>query len=142
MKQDEQETAPTISVADGPPQLGICVDAAREKKGEEIVVLDLRGLSDVTDFFVICHGSSDRQVSAIAKNIEGRLRVELDLKPAHIEGLRAADWVLLDYIDFVVHVFVDEKRAFYRLERLWGDAASLELPGAPAPAAAAPAPGA
>jgi len=89
-------------------------------------VLDLRGLSDVTDFFIICHGSSDRQVLAIADGIEDALARNLKRR-ANIEGRRRAQWILLDYFDFVVHVFVEEKREFYRLERLWGDAPQLEL---------------
>jgi len=91
-------------------------------------VLDLRGLSDFTDHFVICHGSSNRQVLAIAEAIEERLSEELDLEPDHVEGRRQGEWVLLDYIDFVVHVFVKEKRSFYALERLWGDAPRVEQP--------------
>jgi nicotinate (nicotinamide) nucleotide adenylyltransferase/ribosome silencing factor RsfS/YbeB/iojap len=106
----------------------LCVDAARDIKAEDVVALDLRGLSDVTDTFVICHGTSGRQVTAIAENIETRLRKELRRKPAHIEGLRQGEWVLMDYIDFVVHVFLEEKRSFYCLERLWGDAPSLPIP--------------
>jgi len=90
-------------------------------------VLDLRGLSDVTDFFIICHGSSDRQVLAIADGIEDALARNLKRRAANIEGRRRAQWILLDYFDFVVHVFVEEKREFYRLERLWGDAPQLEL---------------
>ncbi len=104
------------------------MDAARDLKAEDIVALDLRGLSDVTDTFVICHGTSNRQVAAIAENIERRLRSEAGRKPTHIEGLPRSEWVLLDYIDFVVHVFVHEKREFYRLDRLWGDAPALPLP--------------
>jgi ribosome-associated protein len=92
-------------------------------------VLDLRGVSDVTDYFLICHGTSDRQVLAIADAIEKTLREELNLRPSHVEGRRTADWVLLDYMDFVVHVFREDRREFYRLERLWGDARTLELPG-------------
>jgi len=92
------------------------------------VIVDLRGLSDVTDFFVICHGTSDRQVAAIADTIEERLRRELGLRPSHVEGRREAEWILMDYIDFVVHVFVEDKRSFYRIERLWGDAPRLPLP--------------
>jgi ribosome-associated protein len=91
------------------------------------VILDLRGRSDVTDFFLICHGNSDRQVLAIVDNIEERLRVDLGLRPSHVEGRRTADWVLMDYIDFLVHVFRDDRRQFYRLERLWGDAPSLDV---------------
>jgi ribosome-associated protein len=92
-----------------------------------VVVLDLRGLSDVTDFFIVCHGSSDRHVLAVTESIEGRLRRELGIRPAHVEGRNLGDWVLLDFIDFVAHVFVTEKRDFYRLERLWGDAPRFEF---------------
>jgi ribosome-associated protein len=113
-----------------PPEIAECVEAALDKKAEDLVVLDLRGLSDVTDFFIICHGTSDRQVLAITESIEARLQRTLDLAPSSVEGRRRAEWVLLDYIDFVVHVFVAERREFYRLERLWGDAPRLELPAA------------
>ena len=105
-----------------------CIDAARDRKAEQIVALDLRGISDVTDVFVVCHGTSERQVAAIAERIEERLRVDHKRKPAHVEGRRHAEWVLMDYIDFVVHIFHEEKREFYRIERLWGDAPMIELP--------------
>jgi ribosome-associated protein len=112
-----------------------CVEAARGKKAEDVLVLDLRGLSDFTDYFVICHGSSDRQVLAIAEAVEERLSEELGVKAGHVEGRRTGDWILLDYIDFVVHVFHRDKRAFYALERLWGDAPQIDV----AAEAAAPA---
>ena len=98
-------------------------------------MLDLRGLSDFTDYFVICHGSSDRQVLAIAEAVEERLGNELGVKAGHVEGRRTGDWILLDYIDFVVHVFTGEKRAFYALERLWGDAPQVEIATEAAPVA-------
>jgi ribosome-associated protein len=110
------------------PELAACIEAARDKKAEDLILLDLKGLSDVTDHFVICHGTSDRQASAIADGIEETLRRTYRLKPSHVEGRRASDWILMDYIDFVVHIFVEEKRAFYRLESLWGDAPRVELP--------------
>jgi ribosome-associated protein len=94
-----------------------------------VLVLDLRGLCQFTDYFVICHGSSSRQASAIADAIEERLFEEGRRKPKHVEGRRVADWILLDFIDVVVHVFVDEKREFYGLERLWGDAPRVALAG-------------
>jgi len=103
------------------------VEAALNLNAEDPVVLDLRGLSDVTDYFLICHGNSDRQVVAIVESIEERLRTELELRPSHIEGRRAGDWVLMDYVDVLVHVFRDDRRQFYRLEHLWGDAPSLDL---------------
>jgi len=90
-------------------------------------VLDLRGRSDVTDYFLICHANSDRQVLAIVDGIEERLARDLDRRPSHVEGRRAAQWVLMDYVDFIVHVFRDERRQFYRLERLWGDAPAVDL---------------
>jgi ribosome-associated protein len=115
------------------PELAECVEAARDRKAEDIVILDLRGLSDVTDHFFICQGTSDRQVLAIADSIEERLFKNRSLKPSHVEGRRISDWILMDYIDFVVHIFVAEKRAFYRLERLWGDAPLVDVPEAGPP---------
>ena len=104
------------------------MNAASEKKAEDLCILDLKGLSDVTDHFVICHGSSDRQVVAIADAIEDELRRSCRRKPKHVEGRTQGEWILMDYIDFVVHVFVGNKREFYRLERLWDDAPRLPLP--------------
>ena len=103
------------------------MEAALDKQAGDPVVLDLRGLSDVTDYFLICHGSSDRQVLAIVDSIEERLRRDFKRRPSHIEGRRPADWVLMDFIDFVVHVFHEDRRQFYRLERLWGDAPSVDV---------------
>jgi ribosome-associated protein len=103
------------------------VSAARDKKAEGILVLDLRGRSDVTDFFVICHGTSERQTGAIADAIERRLLEAGYAQAAHVEGRRRGEWILLDYIGFVVHVFLDSRREFYRLERLWGDAPRVEV---------------
>ena len=91
------------------------------------MLLDLRGLSDFTDYFLICHGQSERQVLAIVDHIEERLARETGRRPQHVEGRRGGDWVLMDYVDFVVHVFREERRDFYRLERLWGDAPTIDL---------------
>jgi ribosome-associated protein len=93
------------------------------------MVLDLRGLCDFTDYFVICHGGSSRQVAAIADAIEERLATRERRSPKHVEGKRVGDWVLLDFIDVVVHVFLEDKRTFYGLERLWGDAPRVAVPG-------------
>lgn len=101
--------------------------AVSEKKAERVLVLDLRGRCDFTDYFVICHGTSTRQVQAIAESVEQVLGRDHDLSPKHVEGRTAGEWILLDYIDFVVHVFLDERRAYYGLERLWGDAPVVEL---------------
>lgn len=93
-----------------------------------MLVLDLRGLSDIADYFLICHGGSDRHVQAIATNIEAHLNKNFRLRPASVEGQVNSEWVLIDYIDFIVHVFLGERRKFYRLERLWGDAPLIDIP--------------
>ncbi len=115
--------APTSSF---PERLNEAVDAAREKKAEDLVVLDLRQSNAFTDFFVICSGRSPRQVTAIVDSIEARLKT-IGAQPTHIEGYRMANWVLIDHFDFIVHVFTPETRDFYSLERLWGNAIRVEL---------------
>lgn len=95
---------------------------AVERKGTDVTLLDLRGLTTATDWFVLVSGESDIQVRSIAERIEERLAKDFDAKPWHVEGLKQTRWVLLDYVDFVVHVFHREARSFYDLDRLWGDA--------------------
>jgi ribosome-associated protein len=109
-----------------PELLALAVDGAREKKAENLVVLDLRQSDGFTDYFVICSGRSTKQVKAIAEAIETHLRLG-GIRPSHIEGYPAAEWVLLDYFECVVHVFTPETRKFYSLERLWGKAVRLDL---------------
>lgn len=101
-------------------------DAALERKASGVEVLDLRGISSATDFFLIGSGTSDIQVKAIAEHILDTLK-EGDVRPGHVEGMSRGRWVLLDYIDFVVHVFHPEARGFYQLENLWGDAPRMSL---------------
>ena len=96
-------------------------DLSLLKKAEDIIILDLRKLTTITDFFVICSGNSDKQVKAIVDVIIEELE-KFGVKPWHKEGYQYLNWVLLDYIDVVVHVFQKETRGFYSLERLWGDA--------------------
>lgn len=91
------------------------------------MLLDLRSLTSATDWFVLVSGESDIQVRSIAERIEERLARDLDAEPWHVEGLKQTRWVLLDYVDFVVHVFHREARAFYDLERLWADAPAERL---------------
>jgi ribosome-associated protein len=102
------------------------VRAAFEKKAQHVTVMDLRPGQAFTDAFVICSGQTSRQVKAIVESIEEALRQE-HIRPSHVEGLERAEWVLLDYFDFVVHVFTPETRAFYGLERLWGSAEVVEI---------------
>jgi ribosome-associated protein len=99
--------------------------AAASKQARDIAVLDVRELIVITDFFLIASGSSDRQVRAIAEEIERSMR-DHELKPVRREGEREGHWVLLDFVDFVAHVFLDEDRKFYELERLWSDAPVVE----------------
>jgi ribosome-associated protein len=98
---------------------------ADNKKAEEIVLLDLRGISTFTDFFVICSGTSEPHLRAIAGEIETRLREDEGVRAASIDGFPASQWIVLDYMQVIVHVFHREKRGFYSLEDLWGDATRL-----------------
>jgi len=97
------------------------VAVAQDRKAIDLKVLRLEEVSDFTDFFIVCSARSDRQVGAIADGIVRRLR-DQGVRPLHVEGARAARWVLIDYGDFVIHVFDAETRAYYGLERLWADA--------------------
>ena len=100
----------------------IAARAAAEKKGEETIVLDVGDIIAITEVFVITSGANIRQVRAICDEVELALKVEADVSPRSTEGLGDASWVLLDYGDLVVHVFLNETRAYYDLERLWADA--------------------
>ena len=102
------------------------VEAAREKKAREIVLLELKEVADFTDYFLICNGTSSRQVQTISDEIERRLGAA-GLQPAHVEGYNHAEWVLLDYMHFVVHIFSEKARTFYDLERLWRTARRVPL---------------
>jgi ribosome-associated protein len=102
------------------------VRAALDKKASDILVLDLRNTPAFTDFFVVCSGHSTRQVKAIADGVEEALRAAR-VRPAHVEGYDRAEWILMDYFTFIVHVFTPQTRAFYSLERLWGDAERIEV---------------
>src|SRR4029077_3493897 len=97
------------------------VAAALDKKAEELKVLQVGQVTHFTDYFLVCSGQNTRQVQAIADGVEARLRDE-ERRSRHIEGYRSGQWVLMDYGDFVLHIFLHERRHFYGLERLWGDA--------------------
>ena len=104
------------------------VEGIEDVKGNEISLLDLRKLENrISDYFIICDGNSNTQVSAIISSVTKKVSKELKDKPWGIEGVENAEWVLLDYVDVVVHVFQKEKREFYDLEGLWGDAKRIEL---------------
>ncbi len=108
--------------------VGSIVRGIQEVKGKEICAIDLRGIQNaVTEFFVVCHGSSDTQVEAIARSVEKIVLKETEQKPFHREGTEKAGWILLDYFDVVVHVFLEETRRFYHIEKLWADADVKEI---------------
>jgi len=106
----------------------VAAHAALEKKAIDLVVLDLQGLSSVADFFLVCSARSTPQADTIADAVRGALRAE-GVRPRHNEGSAASGWLLLDYGDVVVHVFLEETRGFYSLERLWGDAPLVSVEG-------------
>lgn len=115
-KNDSEKLAQTI------------VKAIQEKKGSRIKLMDLRKLdAAVTDFFVICHAQSDTQVDAIYRSIDEVVKKELGFDAFHIEGTDYSNWILLDYVDVVAHVFKEEIRDFYKLEDLWADAKSQDF---------------
>ena len=127
-----RRNAPPASAARRPDKAGtadavrLAARAAVSKKAANPVALDLRELEGVCDYFLIVSGSSEVQVKAIAEAVEDRLR-EQGLRPWHLEGMEGRRWVLLDYVEFVVHVFHEKTREYYMLDRLWGDARSVEL---------------
>jgi ribosome-associated protein len=107
-------------------QVSEAISACQEKKAEEITILELeKGSGAFTDYFVVCSGTNPRQIQAIADEVELRLK-KAGLRPTHTEGYKRAEWVLLDYVDFVVHIFSENARKFYDLERLWKSARKLE----------------
>src|SRR5258708_6789548 len=107
-------------------QVDAAIQACLEKKAEELTILEMeKGSGSFTDYFVLCSGTNPRQVQAIADEVEFRLKAA-GMRPTHVEGYKQAEWVLIDYVDFVVHVFSEKARKFYDLERLWKSAKRLE----------------
>lgn len=107
-------------------QIAAAIQACLEKKAEELSILEMeKGSGAFTDYFVLCSGTNPRQVQAIADEVELRLKTT-GMRPTHVEGYNQAEWVLIDYVDFVVHIFSEKARKFYDLERLWKTARRLE----------------
>ena len=119
-KADKRRNPPRL-----PRQIAAAVAAADDKKALDLLVLDLRKAAGFTDYFVICSGANARQIRAVADSVMDALAAD-GAKPAHIEGYDRSEWVLLDYFDFIVHIFTREARLFYGLERLWGNAERIE----------------
>jgi ribosome-associated protein len=126
VKIDLAETPTAFSELDADLQLAI--RSASEKKAFDMIALDLRNIASFTEFFVIASGANQRQVQAIADGVDEQLKKQMNKRPVRTEGYNAAEWVLLDYGDFVIHIFNKESRDFYDLARLWRDARKVELP--------------
>ena len=122
-KQPRPQPARTLDTEDA---VRIAARAASEKKATDLVVLDLRNAASFTEYFLICTGASTRQVQAVSNAVEEAL-LKSGKRPLHIEGYSSAEWILLDYGDFIVHVFSAASRRFYDLERLWRDAPRVEV---------------
>ena len=114
-------------MTDGEKLARACAAAAGDKKADDVVALDMQGVSTFTDFFVICSGSSEPQLKAIASAMREQARDKLDRKPISEDGFPGSQWIVLDFGDVIVHLFLAEKREFYGLENLWSDAKRLDL---------------
>lgn len=120
---------PKKKIADSEKLSKAVVAGMQEKKAQDIVVMDMRDTKNaIADFFVICSGSSDKQVEAIARSVDEEVEKKLKENPWQMEGKNNKEWVILDYITVVVHIFKKDKREFYALEKLWGDALITEIP--------------
>ncbi len=119
---------PPTPFSDLDPEVQLAIRCASDKQAFNMVALDLRKIASFTEFFIIATGANQRQVQAIADEINEQLKKQLKSRPVRIEGYSGAEWVLLDYGDFVVHIFNKESREFYDLERLWRDAGRVALP--------------
>ena len=109
-------------------EVKLAIECASEKKAFDLVALDLREVASFTDFFIIASANNQRQAQAISDEIEEQLKKQLKSKAVRIEGYNAAEWILLDYGDFIVHIFEQKAREFYDLERLWRDAKKVDIP--------------
>lgn len=122
-------SSPLTPFSDLDPEIQLAISLASEKKATDIRVLDLREIASFAEFFMIVSGANQRQVQAICDEIEEQSKKQLGTRPIRIEGYSGAEWVLMDYGDFIVHIFNKEAREFYDLERLWRDARRVEVPG-------------
>lgn len=113
--------------ADSKLLLDTICEALLERKAKEITLLDVRDLTTLTDYFIICHGTSDTQIGAIAKNVVEKTKEKLGERVWKQEGLERRSWIILDYVNVVVHIFNEEKRAYYSIEKMWNDAIKTEI---------------
>ncbi|MFU8812883.1 MAG: ribosome silencing factor [Balneolaceae bacterium] len=125
--KDQFSTDSPHKTADSEALIKTITDALLEKKAKEIKVLDVRGLTTLTDYFVVCHGTSDTQIRALSNSVTESTKEKLGEAVWQREGLDARRWVILDYVNIVVHIFSQEKREFYGIERMWNDAGVTEI---------------
>jgi len=118
---NSKESVETRKLAD------VIADGLLDKKGKDVVILDVRGLTTLTDYFVVCHGTSETQIKALADSVEDKTLEKLGEKPWKREGFDARRWIILDYVTVVVHIFSEEKREYYGIERMWNDANRIEV---------------
>lgn len=117
-----------IEHLDGKERVLLCVNASLKKKAKNLVILNIKTLSSFSDYFIICSGTSDRQVQAIASSIQENLK-EFGIIPLGVEGEKLGKWVLIDYDDVIIHIFYEPIREFYEIERLWSDSPRMEIGG-------------
>lgn len=115
-----------IDQLDGKERVLLCVNASLEKKAKDLVILNVKTLTSFADYFIICSGTSDRQVQAIAASIQENLK-QFGITPLGVEGERSGKWVLMDYEDVIIHIFYEPIREFYDIERLWSDSPRMEV---------------
>ena len=126
-KQSVFTTDSENKTSDSDKLIDLITEGLLEKKAKDIKVLDVRNLTTLTDFFVVCHGTSDTQIGAIAKSVLEKVKEETGENVWQREGLESRRWVILDYVNVVVHIFSEEKREYYGIERMWNDALITEL---------------
>jgi ribosome-associated protein len=123
-EMNQEKTMKKLTKRSLPPEIKVSVKAVQDKKGEEILVLDLRGISSFTDYFLLMNGNSSRQNMALYEGIEEELK-KINVRPLSVEGKEHGEWILMDYGSFIVHVFSKQAREYYSLEKLWGDAPKI-----------------
>ncbi|TVR30391.1 MAG: ribosome silencing factor [Balneolaceae bacterium] len=126
-KISQFSTSSSNKTADSKKLIEAITEGLLEKKAKDIVILDVRNLTTLADFFVVCHGTSDTQIRALANSVHEKVKEEIGENPWKKEGMEARNWVILDYVNIVVHIFSEEKRDYYGIERMWNDAVVTEV---------------
>lgn len=125
-KSQFSSASPNVSI-DTQKLIGAITEGLLEKKAKDIILLDVRPLTTLTDYFVVCHGTSETQIRALANSVMGKVKETLGENVWKQEGLDARRWIILDYVNVVVHIFSEEKRNYYGIERMWNDAVITEI---------------